>query len=117
MDHDERSAWRVRHNNRAAAIHIKIKGRLLAIILMVWCVSVSLLALHAWKLVSSLRDFGRAGVWCACIQELVECMAINTEEEAASCAGTSGSRTVMSWVVRMVSELAGVELLLLSCVP
>jgi hypothetical protein len=44
-------------------------------------------------------------------------MAISPEEAAASCAGTSGSRTVTRWVVvRMVSELAGVELLLLSCV-
>jgi hypothetical protein len=46
-------------NNRSATIHIKIRGRLLAIILKVWCVSVILLALHAWILVSRL-------LVCAC---------------------------------------------------
>jgi hypothetical protein len=51
------------------------------------------------------------------MQELVECVAISTEEAAVSCAGTSGSHTVTRRVVRMVSELACVELLLLPCVP
>jgi hypothetical protein len=44
-------------------------------------------------------------------------MAISMEEAAGLCAGMSGSRTVTRRVVRMVSELAGVELLLLPCVP
>jgi hypothetical protein len=46
-------------NNKAAAIHIKIRGRLLTIILIVCGVSVYLLALHAWRLVSSLLVHAR----------------------------------------------------------
>jgi hypothetical protein len=44
-------------------------------------------------------------------------MAISTEETASSCIGMSGSRTVTRRVVRMVSELADMELLFLPSVP
>jgi hypothetical protein len=48
-------------------------------------------------------------MWRACTQELVECIAISTEEAVGSCAGMSGSRTVTRQVVQMVSDVAGVE--------
>jgi hypothetical protein len=41
-------------------------------------------------------------MWCACTQELVECIAISTEEAA-------GSRMVTRQVVQMVSDVASVE--------